>query len=271
MIAGDHPQIAEAIAAIDAGDTPRLSQLIDAHPQLVRDRIETGETGYFARPHLLWFIAWNPIRPALMPANAAEIAGLLADALHRHAAPGAQPVLDYAVGLVATGMIPREAGLQLDLIDALIAKGARPHGLDAALAHRELAAAQRLLQHGARLTLAAAAAFRSWGDAEALIRTCDREDAADALMIAAHLPDPDAVAWLLDHGADPNARSRRLHAHSTPLHQAALEGSLPAVTLLVNAGAWLDVRDDVHNGTPKGWADHGGHEDVAAFLAARGG
>ena len=49
------------------------------------------------------------------------------------------------------------------------------------------------------------------------------------------------------------AGSKRVHSHSTPLHQAALSGSLASVQALVRAGAPLDARDTMWNGTPLGW------------------
>jgi hypothetical protein len=65
-------------------------------------------------------------------------------------------------------------------------------------------------------------------------------------------------------------------------HQAAVEraerASLDAraekpgeiVQLLVDRGARLDQRDKVYQGTPLGWAEHGGRNNVAAYLLSRG-
>ena len=48
------------------------------------------------------------------------------------------------------------------------------------------------------------------------------------------------------------------HPHCTPVHQAVLGGHEQVVRLLVERGARLDIRDTIWNGTPLGWAIHGG-------------
>jgi ankyrin repeat protein len=59
-----------------------------------------------------------------------------------------------------------------------------------------------------------------------------------------------------------------VHKHSTPLHQAALDGDLAMMTLLVSRGARNDIRDTLWNGTPLGWAVHGGQREAEAYLRA---
>jgi len=72
---------------------------------------------------------------------------------------------------------------------------------------------------------------------------------------------------LLDAGEDPN-RFNPVggHSHSTPLHQAAGNGHLEVVKLLVQRGAKLDVKDILFGGTPAGWANYAGKKDVEAYL-----
>ncbi len=60
--------------------------------------------------------------------------------------------------------------------------------------------------------------------------------------------------WLLDQGADPNARSDR-ESRDTCLHSAAWNGDLPMVDLLLEAGADPMQRDAEHDNTPAGWAE----------------
>lgn len=64
----------------------------------------------------------------------------------------------------------------------------------------------------------------------------------------------DPVALLIEAGADLAAPALD---SGTPLHQAAWFGQPANARLLVDAGAPLDVFDDVHRSSPLGWAVHG--------------
>jgi peptide-methionine (S)-S-oxide reductase len=260
------PAFVSAVAAIGAGDVAQLNALLAAHPGLAAERIANGEQGYFADPYLLWFVAENPIRNRWLPANIAAVTAAIVDAIDRIAPPSRQEQLDYAVMLVATGLVPRECGVQVALIDLLVARGARPAGLDSTVAHGEVEAARRLIHHGAEVTLTAAVALGRDDDIARLLPAADAAARADALVVAANLGLADKVDLLLKAGADPNIRSVRLHRHSTALHQAALTGDAELCDLLVAAGAARDVRDDMWNGTPSGWAAHAGHEALAQRL-----
>lgn len=59
------------------------------------------------------------------------------------------------------------------------------------------------------------------------------------------------------------------HSHSTPLHQAALQGHAEVVRLLVERGARLDVKDVLYHGTPADWARHAGHIEIEKYLRDR--
>jgi ankyrin repeat protein len=63
------------------------------------------------------------------------------------------------------------------------------------------------------------------------------------------------VAWLCDHGADPDSRSTDRASHDTCLHSAAWNGDLPMVELLLARGAHRELLDDEHHNTPAGWAE----------------
>ena len=92
---------------------------------------------------------------------------------------------------------------------------------------------------------------------------------AGALAFHAKRNDARAVRWLLDHGADPDARWSHWGANLTALHLAAMNGNHAIVLMLLDAGADPTVRDAVHDGDPAGWAEHHGHTDLAALLRAR--
>jgi hypothetical protein len=98
-----------------------------------------------------------------------------------------------------------------------------------------------------------------------------REIEAEALMHAAHNGRDEAVAWLLDRGADVDAAP---YLGFTALHAAVQFGHFSTVRLLVNRGARLDVRDELYHGTPRSWAEHliaegAPLEAIRDFLALR--
>jgi ankyrin repeat protein len=85
------------------------------------------------------------------------------------------------------------------------------------------------------------------------------------------------VRWLLGQGANANARNAGL-SRQTALHNAAWNGDLDMVQLLVEHGADLHARDGEHDNTPRGWAETSARitnnpncMDVAAWLRAQGG
>jgi hypothetical protein len=77
------------------------------------------------------------------------------------------------------------------------------------------------------------------------------------LHLVAKRGDAEAVRWLLEHGADPNARWSHWDAEVTPLHLAAAQGHVDVVRLLLAAGADPSIRDSKHDGDAKGWAKYG--------------
>lgn len=62
------------------------------------------------------------------------------------------------------------------------------------------------------------------------------------------------VAWLLDRGADPNARSNAT-SRDTCLHSAAWNGDMAMVELLLARGANPLLLDEEHHGTPAQFAE----------------
>ena len=69
---------------------------------------------------------------------------------------------------------------------------------------------------------------------------------------------PEAAAWLLDHGADIDRRAGFGGTRGvTPLHiAAAWEGSPDCARLLVERGADSAIKDALQDSTPAGWAGH---------------
>ena len=90
------------------------------------------------------------------------------------------------------------------------------------------------------------------------------ERCPDQLVRAAEQNSYDAVAVLIDLGFDVNARSR-----TTPLHEAAMNGNLPVIHLLLDHGADPNIHDTGYEATPAGWAEHHGHPEAQQLLEAR--
>jgi Ankyrin repeats (3 copies) len=255
---------AEAVAAIDNGDLGALRALLAERPELLTERLENGREDYFARPYLLWFVAENPIRTGSLPPNIARLARAILDAAERQCPATLAEQRDYALALVCSGRVPRESGVQIELIDALVEAGADPNCLETALAHRENVAADRLLEHGATVTPLAAVYL----DRE--IPEMSGEERALAFAGAALHGKPEALRHLIAAGADVNAYSPEgMHPHATALHHAVDSGSLEAVQVLIEAGADPTIRDRVYDGTARDWADHLGRNEIAAYLAHR--
>jgi hypothetical protein len=255
-----------AVDLMDAGDETGLAAHLAAHPDLVRRRVLFEGMNYFRNPNLLAFVAENPVRRGRLPANAPEIARIVLAAGGREDRDG----LDETLGLVASGRVPRESGVQAPLIRLLCGQGADPvEALRAALAHNEVDAAHTLLDCGAPLGLSAAAALGMTAAARERLASADAAERHLALAYAAQHGQLDIVRLLLDAGEDPSRYNPEgAHSHSTPLHQAAWHGYEEIVRLLVESGARRDLRDTLFRGTPADWADHSGRTELAAWLRA---
>jgi ankyrin repeat protein len=94
------------------------------------------------------------------------------------------------------------------------------------------------------------------------------------LIWAAVCNRPEAVAWLLDCGADINQKATfggLSHGQGiTALHMAAQYGQLEVVRLLVKRGADRTIKDDLYRATAEGAAKHFGQSEVWEYLQAAG-
>lgn len=275
-----------AVEAVIHGDTAALDTLLAANPELVRAR-STRVTHFDPPRHnamLLHYIAANGVEGYRQrtPPNAVEVARLLL-------AAGADPdaLADLYGGrcttmsLLVSSCHPAQAGVQAPLVDTLVDYGASVESLGEGNWHSPLLtalvfgyrdAAEALVRRGARVeTLPAAAGLGRLAEARQLLQTADAESRQRALALAAQLGHADVVELLLNAGEDPNRYNLPgMHAHSTPLHQAALAGHQAVVRTLVERGARMNLRDTIYHGTPLGWARHGGRTAVAEYLMARG-
>ncbi|HVR98067.1 MAG TPA: ankyrin repeat domain-containing protein [Thermoanaerobaculia bacterium] len=273
----------DAVVAIDAGDEAGLERLLIAHPRLVRDRLDSPGTwlrdkagdaldGFFQQPYLLWFVAEDPVRNGKLPRNIGRIARMVIQTAKREGVDSLQEQLDYALRLVCWSWIARECGVQIPLMDALLDAGASPDGRtvyegrygthsDSAIHNHNLAAAEHLLKRGASLTLSTALCLERWDDVERLAQAAPLREKQDAFVQAAMNGNAEALRRMLALGMNPTTGSAQNQSHGSALHHAVWSGSLDAVKVLVEAGADLNLRDTLYNGTPLGWAQHGEQQE----------
>lgn len=249
----------EAVSAIDTGNALLLETLLAENPSLVSDPFINGEEGYFKDPYLLWFIAGNPIRQTKLADNIIAVTTIIIEALKKGKVETMQEQLNYTLALVCSGSVSRESGVQLALIDLLIAAGADPSRADAAAAtHHETAALEQLLKNGLPLNLVTAISTGRVAEAQQLIESAGAEDLQKGLALAAFYGNAELLSALIKAGADVRAFCPEgFHSHSTLLHQAIAACSITAVKILVEAGADLHIKDRVFLGTPLAWAFHG--------------
>jgi peptide-methionine (S)-S-oxide reductase len=126
-----------AVDLLDSGDLEGLRMHLQRFPELTRQYINFEDGNYFRNPTLLEFAAENPVRHGVLPANIVQIVRLILNS----GAKENQTALDGMLGLVCSGRVPRECGVQVALIDLLCEYGAEP---DQAIL---------LVERGARLDL----------------------------------------------------------------------------------------------------------------------
>lgn len=173
---------------------------------------------------------------------------------------------------------------QLERMKLLIEHGVDVNGFDTrlersayelALLHGHKEIAQLLLQHGAKPTTlnhldafagacltANADHARSMLAADPTLMDQLGRRRVELLQLAAENNKQDAILLMVQLGFDLNERDR-----TTALHNAAGSGHLDMVKLLLSLGADPTIRDTEFNGVPSGWANYGGHTEVAEYLA----
>jgi ankyrin repeat protein len=268
----------QAVLAMDAGDVNQLKQMLQDNPELASERLRspgswlTNQIGnaldtFFKDPYLLWFVSEDAVRNKSLPSNIATIAAIIIEKAKTEKAECLQEQLDYAIRLVAWSWVARECGVQIDLLDVMIDAGASTDGVsDDALVNGNFAAAEHLIKRGAKLTLPTALCLGRWNEADLLASIAIDKQKQFSLVLAALNGKAEAVTKLIRYGVNINEPSEHLYSHATALHHAVWSGSLDTVKLLVDAGAKLDTKDTIYDGTPLDWAEYAKKDEIAIFL-----
>ena len=264
-----------AVNAIVAGDAAGLESLLRENPELVRAR----STREHEAP-LIHYVAANGVENFRQktPKNIVEITKLLLDAgAEVDATSEAYGKAATALGLAATSYHPAKAGVQLELLDELLRAGASVDGppagwnpLVSALHNGRGDAAVFLSNRGARVDLEAAAGTgrvdmlpRFLDDYCQLKEDATREQLDYGFVWACEYGHPNTVKYLLDRHFEPNWNF--MHGE-TGLHWAAYGGHAEIVELLLaKTDAPINAKDQVHNGTPLGWALYGWSNPAPEF------
>jgi Ankyrin repeats (3 copies) len=286
-----------AVDAVVSGDIATLERLLHRDPELIRARS--------TRKHhstLLIYVGANGVEGFRQrtPKNAVQVAKTLLTAGAEVEAVGDMYGGSTTLGLVATSIHPKLAGVQEALLEMLLANGARldhpqagaghPRSLvKSCLANGRVEAAAFLASRGAVLDLEGAAGLgrldivTSFFNGDGTLRPGGTmEQARYGLLWACEYGRTNVVQFLLDSGMDVSARLPRhgLFHGTTALHLAAFGGHADTVKTLLKSGAPVDVKDE-HFGTPPlvwalyAWANEPGigpttnyHEVVARLVRA---
>ncbi len=151
------------------------------------------------------------------------------------------------------------------MADLLLARGATGFTLITAASLGKLSTVRRIIKSREDLSAhrrrdAPTAPDDHWTSDSAHIRN---DTLSDALYAAARNGHRDVVAYLLDRGADIDAKGV---FGATGLHWAAMNGHQETVEFLVKRGANLTIRDSKFDATPEEWAQEGGHTSIGATL-----
>jgi ankyrin repeat protein len=244
-----------AAEAVIAGNIDLLSNLLTANHELVRAR-----STRLHRATLLHYVSANGFESYRQktPANAVEAAKLL---LKMGAAVDA--IADSygkstTLGLVASSIHPKRAGVQLALMDTLLEHGASIDGVVSgnqetgspivgALRNGHKQAAEYLARRGARLDLESAAGVGRLDVVEALF---DETQIQLGFLWACQYGRINVIEFLLKKGVDINADAK---TGLSGLHWSVVGGSLEAVELLLRNGADSDAVNK-YGGTALGQA-----------------
>jgi len=232
----------QAADAIVSGDIDALRRLLDESPELIRQRSSREH-----RSTLLHYVSANGVEDFRQrtPPNIVAIARLLLDAgADVNAESDAYAGHSMTLGLTATSIHPEVAGVQIELMELLLDRGAMieripGEAVRACLANGRPIAARFLAEHGAYLNLENAAGGGDLDRVKELLPSSSKEEIGKGFVWACEYGYNDVVTFLLDHGVDPAFAVGGM----TGLHLAAHDGRLDTVKLLLARNAPLEVKN----------------------------
>jgi ankyrin repeat protein len=250
-----------AADAVVTGDAAALESLLRENPKLIRARSMRVH-----RATLLHYVGANGVENYRQksPKNAVKIAKILLDAGAEVDAVADTYGKGTTLGLVTTSIHPKQAGVQIALLETLLDYGAAidalPDGwspLISALHNGRPEAAEFLAQRGARLDLEGAAGVgrldvvESFFNEDGSLKASATKTQMDSgFFWACEYGRTRVVDFLLKKGADLRAGE---NTGLTGLHWAVVGGQLGTIRMLLERGAPLEAKN-VYGGTALGQA-----------------
>jgi len=233
----------QAADAIVSGDIDSLRRLLDESPELIRQRSSREH-----RSTLLHYVSANGVEDFRQrtPPNIVAITRLLLDAgADVNAESDAYAGHSMALSLTATSIHPEAAGVQIELMELLLNRGAMiervpGEAVRACLANGRQLAARFLAERGGYLDMENAAGVGNLNRVKELLPSSSKEEIGKGFVWACEYGYNDVVTFLLDHGVDPASGAG---VDMTGLHLAAHDGHLDTVKLLLAHNAPLEVKN----------------------------
>jgi ankyrin repeat protein len=260
-----------AVAAIKSGDLEGLQALLRDEPDLATARSTRSH------PTLLQCLALeasevpNQVEMAeTLIAAGSPLDEPLVTAASGNNAPVGAALLDAGASVDGTGgWSPLEEALYWshpEVVDLLLRRGAVVRNLRTAAGLGRMDLLASFFQTDGALKPGAAGIDWPFGEARPDWSQSPQATLNNAFVYACMHSQFEAAGLLLEKGAEIDRLPEGFDFSGTGLHYAALNGYREMVDFLLLCGADASVRDGKVNNTPAGWADHGGHPELAVYL-----